>query len=392
MRRALLAASLALLVCAGSAGAIAEEVTLSAMVSDLQRLQVKISGGDRAAYAAEPGQLRAIGAAILAARPEHWKDRNESIAAIVYLLSGGQPQNVAKVLQGGFVSKPEDNLMRGALAYTLGRERDAAALIDAIDPRSLDLRIGGQFAYILGVIQIPRNPKKALALLDLARLLAPGGLVEEASLRREILLAGQQKDTDQLAMLSRQYLVRFGSSIYAANFMQGFALTVVRLNLIDSLASFEKIQRAGRSMNSENRRAFMLAIAHGEVENGKFDVAEAASRDALRETASNSADEARGVLYQAIAHVFGQEYDNGIAQLATVDGAKLGASDKALFVAVRDLAKHLHESPHPSSSERERTTGVAPGGDGADQAARTIKLAEAAIERTGKLASSGAPP
>jgi chemotaxis protein MotC len=297
VRRAGIAAIVALLVCTGGGvRAIADEATLSEMVDSLQRLQVKMAAGDKAAYAAEAVQLRVIANAVLASKPERWKDKNESIAAIVYLLSGGQPRDIAKVLQGGFVPKPEETLMRGALAYTLGRERDAAALIGAIDPRKLDLRIAGQFAYVLGTIEIQRNPKRALDLLDLARLLAPGGLVEEASLRREILLAGEQKDTDRVAMLARQYLIRFGSSIYASNFMQSFAFTVVRLNLIDSLASFEKFQRSGRSMNSENRRAFMLAVARGELESGKFDIAGEAAFDALRETASESTDEARGQL------------------------------------------------------------------------------------------------
>ena len=374
-------------------GAHALEPMLSAMVDDLQRLQVKVASGDRAAYAAEASQLRAIGNAIGAAKSDHWKDKDESIAAIVYLLSGGQPRDIAKVLQGGAMPKSEETLMRGALFYVLGREREAGALIGAIDPRTLDLRIAGQFAYVQGVIEIPRNAGKALALLDLARLLAPGGLVEEASLRREILLAGEQKDTDRVAMLARQYLTRFGASIYASNFMQGFALTIVRLNLIETQASFEKFQRSAHSMNAENRRGFMLAIARGELENGKFDVAASAALDALRETPSDSADEARGQLYQATARILDDKYDDGLAQLEKVASAKLGAGDRALLAAVRDLASHLHEAAQPRVDERERISiGAAPSSAPADAATNTIKLAEAAIERTVKLAKSGAPP
>ena len=377
----------------GDARAGAAEASLSEMVDNLQRLQVKVATGDKAAYAAEAAQLRAIGGAMSAAKPERWKDRAESIAAIVYVLSGGQPRDIAKALLSGGVPKREETLMRGALAYVVGREREAASLIGAVDPRTLDLRIAGQFAYVLGVIEIQRDAKKALALLDLARLLAPGGLVEEAALRREILLAGEQKDADRVAALARQYLIRFGRSIYAGNFMQGFALTVVRLNLIENLASFEKFQRFARSMNSENRLGFMLAIARGELDNGKFDVAASAALDALRETASDSAEEARGQFYQASARILSGKYDEGVAQLDKVASAKLGASDRALLGAVKELTAHLHEILRHLSDERERkSSGAPPASDSADPAAATIKLAEAAIERTFKLADTGTSP
>jgi chemotaxis protein MotC len=109
------------------------------MIDALQRLQVRIAAGDRTAYAAQPAQLRAIGEAINAAKPEAWKDNNSSVAAIVYVLSGGQPRDVAKAPQGGALPHAQDSLLRGALAYVQGRERDAAAIIGGVDPRTLDL-------------------------------------------------------------------------------------------------------------------------------------------------------------------------------------------------------------------------------------------------------------
>ena len=383
MRRA---AWVGLLLCAvGAAGA--QELTLSQRGDGLQRLQTRVAAGEKAAYAAEPGQLRAIGAAILAAAPESWKQKSEAVAAIAYLLSGGQPRDVAKALQSGNLPKAEETLMRGALLHALGREREAGALIGAVDPRKLDARIAGQFAYALGVIEIAGNANKALELFDLARLLAPGGLVEEASLRREILLGGEKKDVDRVAMLARQYLMRFGGSIYAVNFMQGFAATVVRLNLIDSLASFDKFQRSARSMSPENRRGFMLAVARSELENGKFDVAASAALVALGESTGDNSDTARGQLYQATARLLGGQYDEGLAQLGAIAATKLSASDRVLLAAVKDLAAHLHEAPAPASGEPAPLNAGA--ASDSDPAAKTIDSARAAMERTLKLADAG---
>ena len=385
------AAIAALLTCHIGA-ARAEEPSLSPMVDNLQRLQVRIAAGDKAAYAAEPAQLRTIGAAIAAVAPERWKQKNEAIAAIVYVLSGGQPRDVAKALQAGALPKPEETLMRGALLYATGHEREAGALIGAIDPRNLDARIAGQFAYALGVMEIPRNAKKAFGLLDLARLLAPGGLVEEASLRREILLAGENKDIDRVAMFSRQYLTRFGGSIYAVNFLKGFAATVVRLNLIDSLDSLEKFQRSARSMSAENRGGFLLAVARSELENGKFDVAEGAAVGALRETSNDSADETRGRFYQAAARLLGGQFDDGSGELGKIASSRLDAGDRAMFAAVKDLAAHLHETPAPTGGEREIRTDGAPAPGDSDPAGKTIELAEAAMARTRGLAGAAGSP
>ena len=63
------------------------------------------------------------------------------------------------------------------------------------------------------------NAKAAVELLDWARLLSPGGLVEEAALRREIALLAGAKDVARVAMLTRQYVTRFAASLYAADFL-----------------------------------------------------------------------------------------------------------------------------------------------------------------------------
>ena len=87
----------------GDARAGAAEASLSEMVDNLQRLQVKVATGDKAAYAAEAAQLRAIGGAMGAAKPERWKDRAESIAAIVYVLRARQETTASPDLFAGAI-------------------------------------------------------------------------------------------------------------------------------------------------------------------------------------------------------------------------------------------------------------------------------------------------
>ena len=58
---------------------------------------------------------------------------------------------------------------------------------------ALDARLAGEVAFARSVLETKRDAKTAVDLLDWARLLAPGGLVEEAALRREIALLAEAR-------------------------------------------------------------------------------------------------------------------------------------------------------------------------------------------------------
>jgi len=376
--------ALVLLTLAVGACAPASAQTISALAADLQALQAQIASGDKSAYAAQPERLKAIGAAIAAAKPEVWQSKTETDAAVIYLLSGGQPRDLVQLLQSGAVPKSEVSLMRGAIAYIVGNETEAKALLGDFDPRKLDLRLAGQVAFAQSVIETSRDEKKAIALLDLARLLAPGGLVEEAALRREVSLVGDQRDIDRFVALSRQYATRFGRSVYADNFLQGLAAAVLQASLIEDVPSFQKFRALASSLTPDIRRGFLLTIARAEALNGKFAIAGLASSEALRAAPSDSPDEARGRLYEAAARILTPEYDDGVAELQSVAPSKLDKRDQALLGAVRGVAAYLREPPGDIDPGHEQAS---PPQGGSDRAAATIALAEAAISRTAALAT-----
>jgi chemotaxis protein MotC len=377
--------ALVLLTLGIGASAPASAQSISALAADLQALQAQIASGDKSAYAAQPERLKAIGAAIAVAKPEVWQSKSETDAAIIYLLSGGQPRDIVQLLQSGAVPKSEVSFMRGAIAYIVGNEAEANALLGDVDPRNLDLRLAGQVAFAQSVLETSRDEKKAIALLDLARLLAPGGLVEEAALRREVMLAGEQRDIDRFASLARQYATRFGRSVYADNFLQGLAAAVLQAALIEDLPSFQKFSIVVSSLTPDIRRGFLLTIARAEALNGKFVVAAIASGEALRAAPSDSADEARGRLYEAAARILTPEYGDGVAELQSVAPSKLDKRDQALLGAVRGVAAYLREPPGDVDPGHEPASPPPQGGN--DEAAATIALAEAAISRTAALAN-----
>ena len=369
------------LLFAGAARAADDGSSPLKLLTDLQNLQAKIAQGDKAAYAAQPAMLHDMGSAIAAADPEIWKQPDNIHAAVAFLLSGGPPRAVAPLTQVDGLPKDDEKLLRGALAYVVGREEEAQSLLGGFDVRTLDLRLAGQVAFVQSMLLSDQNKKKAVELLDLARLLAPGGLVEEAALRREIWVTAEMHDVDRFTLISCQYLNRFSKSVYAGNLIRSIAETVARLHLAEDLAELHKFDALAASLPTEARRDFYLTISRGALVDGKVEVADVAARLSLAQPHGEPVGEARAKFYGAAARLYGDQYDKSVAELDAVDTKKLSKRDLALFAAVKAVALRLRAAPPPPA---ELPT-VSPPADLAkgDQAIMaTIHVAEAALARS----------
>jgi chemotaxis protein MotC len=382
----LLACALTLTVAARAEDAAISPVQL---VNTLQNAQREIAQGDSAAYAAQPKLLREISEAFSAAKPEVWQKSRNAHAAVIYLLSGGQPRVVTRLLEGGNLPKDDENLIRGALAYELGHETEARQLLGALDPKSLELTLGGQVAFVQSILLTTVDARKAVGLLDLARLLSPGGLVEEAALRREVALVGDiARDADKFMALAGQYMSRFPKSPYADNFLKSFTTALLRLQLAEDVANFPKFESMTANLGRDDRRGLFLTIARTALVSGKIAMADVAASKALTLAAADSADAARGRLYQAAGRTLTDQYESGVAELQAIDPKKLPKRDAALLAAARTVAMRVREATNAASAAAAPT--AAPNQPD-DSASATIHLAEAALLRAQSVQSAGAP-
>jgi len=379
---------LAILVTCGLtlASARAEEPATSPveLVNNLQNTQAAIAQGDAAAFAAQPKLVREIAEAFSAAKPEVWQNSRNARAAVIYLLSGGQPRVVLRLLESGAISKDDEKLMRGALAYELGHETEARRLLGGLDPKSLELTLAGQIAFVQSMLLTTLDPNKAVGLLDLARLLSPGGLVEEAALRREVALLGDiARDADKFMALSVQYMNRFPKSPYAENFLKTFAASLPRLRLADNVENFSRFEAMTTSLGPDDRRALFLTIARAALVSGGIAMADVAASKALTLAAPDSADAARGHLYQAAARTLTDQYESGVAALQAIDAKKLPKPDATLLAAARTVASRIRDSTTvaPTAAPAQRD----------DSAAAVIHLAEDALSKYQNVQSAGAP-
>jgi chemotaxis protein MotC len=384
-RRITLGLAAALLLATGARGQDAPDSFVQ-RVAKLQNVQAAIAQGDQAAYAAQPRVLREISDAIAAAKPEVWKNSRESQAAIIYVLSGGQPRIVMRLIESGALPQNDEKLLRGAIAYQLGHEAEARHLLGDVDPKALGPALGGQLAFVQSILLTSSDQKKAIALLDLARLMMPGGLVEEAALRREVFLVadGAAPDAEKFMALAAQYLGRFPKSPYADNLLRAFTATLIRLRITDDVANFPKIEAMTQTVAGDPRRGLFLAIARAALVGGKIAMADVAATKALTLAQADTPDEARGKLYQAAARSLTDQHEVAIAQLQAIDLKKLAKADEALLTAARTMARHVYEKTAVAPQ-------TAPAALPNDSTAATIELAEAALQKAQQMTSGSIP-
>jgi len=195
------------------------------LVRSMQSLQDQVVRGNTRAHAAQRELLGRIAEQFEAVDAQKWKDPKNARAAVVFVLSGGNARVLQKLIRNGTGADIGEKLLKGALAYGEGRLEEAAELLGGIEARKLDPGMAGHVAYVQGELAAKKEPVKALAHLDDARLLSPGTIVEEAALRRQIALLAAAGRADY-ELLATQYLRRFPSSVYAGGFRQQFAAAI----------------------------------------------------------------------------------------------------------------------------------------------------------------------
>lgn len=321
------------------------------MVRTLQTLQAQIAGGNAAAVAAQRELLAVMEKTFLAADPAVWQDGRNARAAVAYTLSGGSPRLMRSLLALNPPIAVDADLATGALAYIENREDEARKRLSPIDARALPMSLGGQVALVQAGLVAREDLPKAIRLLDDARLLMPGTLVEEAALRREVFLVAQTGNLDRFEFLSQQYLRRFGTSIYAEDFRQRFATAIARLGIADGDDRFPRLEAILKSSDPENQRALFLQLAQAAVVHGKLATARSAAADAAGLAPLGGGDAMRAGLYDSAASIGpGKDIGEVRKRLAALNRRQLGRRDVDLLdaaIAVADAVGEVPATPAP---------------------------------------------
>jgi chemotaxis protein MotC len=360
-------------------------------VRAMQILHDRIAQGDTSAYRAQPMLIAQIGRQLIATDNEAWREARNARAALAYALGGGQTTILKRLVELGDKVNVDKNLLTGVLAFVEGRNAVAKGLLKDIDARSLPPILGGHIALVQSGLIGHDDPVKALTLLDLARLLAPGTLIEEAALRREII-ATETGDQQRFMALARQYMRRFQHSVFAETFKQRLTAQAIQIGTTGTSDQFSKLEDLLNEWEIGERRQIYLAMARTAVGQAMIAAGRRAADRAAQLSVEGSVDAARAKLYAGASLIFTDDYEIGRSSLESLNRGHLPKSDADLYDRVLSVAKLVRKWPDPSevkasviSTDSDRDHAHV------STALDTIHLAEQAISEADQLMQKGAP-
>jgi chemotaxis protein MotC len=357
----------------------------SELIRTLRILQDQVAYGSTSAHATQRSLLAQVADEMARAAPDMWKEPRNARAAVAFVLSGGDARVLRKVLGLGAMSGLDESLVRGALAYGEGRSAEAAKLLGRIDARALDASLAGHVALVQSELVAKAEPAKALALLDDARLLAPGTLIEEAALRRQVTALAASGDADRFALLSRAYLRRFPKSVYAGSFRRQFAVDAASGEHAGDPTHIMRLEATLAALDPDDRRDVYLTIAREAVLGGKVELARSAAASAVRLFPEGSAERLRAQLYEAAALVVTEAFPRAVSTLEAVDTARLQTEDAELLDAAAEVAGKVRRLPaSEEASSGTDAEDIAAAFKAAGRAREAIALVDKLIGETGK--------
>jgi len=258
-------------------------------------------------------------------------------------MSGGNPGTLKTVIGRLELERDDSSTAIGILSYLHGAPRAAELALRGIDPMQEPPELGAFLALVKGSVMSVEDPRGARRLLDQARLLSPGTLVEEAALRRSMALDATLGNAEGFALASDQYVRGYLRSPYASQFADAFVAGVVTLHETIDLA---KVVSITALMTREQREVIYLRIARRAAIEGLNELSNFASARANdEEPLSEEKSDPRALLYASLAGITTEPIDDVKARLAGIDRSMLSPGDRKLYDAVTAVAREVTRAP-----------------------------------------------
>lgn len=207
----------------------------------LQLLQDQVAEGSRQAFSAQKVLIGGINDRMKLLAPASWAESANIDAAVVFSLSGGSPDVLRSIVGKGTLSQDKRHMVHASLAFLEGRKAEALRHLAEVDVESLGVTLRANLNFMHASLLIDKAPAKAMGLLDRVRLEVPGTLLEEASLRRQLIVARELNDFSKFSYIAREYVRRFPNSIYAGNFRQRLEAGLLKFDFADKHENFAEM-------------------------------------------------------------------------------------------------------------------------------------------------------
>jgi len=317
------------------------------LIRTLQSLQEQVAQGNSHATIAQRTLLTEMDVSFVNMPAEVWQDPRNARAAVIHLLSGGHPRVMRYLLTVEPQPLIDRNLMEASLAYIEGREEDMQGLLKDIDPLDLPAGLGGHVALVKAAPYIRTDPAKAMELLQVASLLMPGTLVEEAALRREVFVAGMMGDVERFRVLSIRYLRRFSKSVYAGDFRRRFALAIDTLGFVKNEDKFALLVPVLHEFDADSRRGLYMRLARSALLAGHLNVARKSTDEALVLAVDGTKESEILKIYAAATRLDPEMIQVNRDLLWSIDKNMLSEDDLALLDGVYTVLNSIRHFPEP---------------------------------------------
>lgn len=344
LRAVVLAASMAspFISCA-RAGELTEQVRA------LNALQASMAQGVTGARAAIPAQIERIEQVMASLDGDAWKEKGNIAAAAIFLFCGGPASSVRKVLEARLVPESATQLLDGALAYADGRNEEAARLLTPLDARAYADTLAAHLALIQGGLSIASDKAKARELFDVARLLMPSSLVEEAALRRELSIIDPVRDANKFLVLGRRYAAQYAKSPFSRNYWDEIRAATLRAAASDNGSRLGEFRAMLKDAPTALRFETHMGVARHAILNGRVALATTETQYA-GPLADSATARARVELYRAALAGLSGDFETAESELQKIDAKLLPAVDiEVRNIVTAALARLRGESDGVSS-------------------------------------------
>ncbi|WP_419909669.1 chemotaxis protein [Hoeflea sp.] len=315
------------------------------IVRSLQFVQDSVVQGDHSAGEMQRHLLKIVDANLRAADQGVFEDERNVEAAFIYAMSGGNPETLVLLVERDIDERFDRRLTTALNAYFSGSPEAARPVFQQLLPEFADSRIGAYLMLVTANVVAARDEQEALRLFDWARLLAPGTIIEESSLRRATHISSRIGDTNRALDNAERYVRRFLHSPYASQFVDIFVYAIVyHSQSVDR----DRVEYILSLMDRPRQREIYLRMARMGTIAGKEDIALlAASRaEALSGETRDVVRDLAG-FYAGIARVPTSDVTEAIETIAAIPDDKLSQRDRALRDAAKTIARQVTAPPDP---------------------------------------------
>lgn len=318
-----------------------QSLSLSGLMRSLMLVNDRIAEGDSAALPIQGHLMNLIDKRIVEINDPTKVSQPERDLLMIYGIIGVGSDSVSRLIHRLPKTHPPTDAERAVLAYRARRLKQAMSRFAKLDVEGESVNVAPYLAFASGNIYARRRPGKAVTAYNKVRLLAPGTLLEEASLRRLMMLYLKQRNAKQFMRMANQYAHRFVNSPYRKQYLTVLQKGILQLR---STMQNEQISELASLMPDNFAASFYLHTVRKSVLNGYLNLANFGV-DELIKLADNSknvvVNRALLTLLKELSRLTKDEPEMVYQRLIKINKAGLDAKDLELLSGAKTILKSV---------------------------------------------------